>query len=98
GDAPRGQPLVSSSERLTNHVVGEESEFYFTRFWGKGKVADMAQPVKAALDAQKKASTDAFARWMLTNHTKRKHSYGTRTSTSPERSALPNAEHAETTE
>jgi hypothetical protein len=38
---------------LHNHMIGEEPAFYFTHFWGKGKVSDLAQGLKMALDAQK---------------------------------------------
>ena len=37
---------------LHNHMVGEQPAFYFTHFWGKGKAADLARGVKAALEAQ----------------------------------------------
>ena len=41
---------------LHNHMAGEEPAFYFTHFWGKGKAADLAGGIKAALDAQKAAT------------------------------------------
>ena len=37
---------------LHNHMVGEQPAFYFTHFWGKGAVKDLAAGVKSALDAQ----------------------------------------------
>ena len=37
---------------LHNHMIGEEPAFYFTHFWGKGPARDLAQGLKAALDAQ----------------------------------------------
>jgi hypothetical protein len=40
---------------LHNHMVGEQPAFYFTHFWGKGKAADLANGIRAALDAQKAA-------------------------------------------
>src|SRR5215207_4939983 len=41
---------------LHNHMVGEQPAFYFTHFWGKGKASELAEKVKAALDAQKSAA------------------------------------------
>jgi hypothetical protein len=41
---------------LHNHMIGEQPAFYFTHFWGKGKAEDLAKGVKAALDAQAKAT------------------------------------------
>ena len=40
---------------LHNHMVGEEPAYYFTHFWGKGKVEDLAAGLKSALEAQAKA-------------------------------------------
>ncbi len=37
---------------LHNHMVGEQPAFYFTHFWGKGPAKQLAQGIKAALDAQ----------------------------------------------
>ena len=37
---------------LHNHMVGEQPAFYFAHFWGKGKAADLATAVRAALDVQ----------------------------------------------
>lgn len=37
---------------LHNHMVGEDPAFYFTHFWGKGTVDDLARGFKAALDAE----------------------------------------------
>jgi hypothetical protein len=41
---------------LHNHMIGEEPPFYFTHFWGKGPAKELAQGIKAALEAQRKAS------------------------------------------
>ncbi|WP_165250380.1 DUF1259 domain-containing protein, partial [Paludisphaera soli] len=46
---------------LHNHMVGEKPAFYFTHFWGKGSAKELAQGVKAALDAQAQASRGAEA-------------------------------------
>jgi hypothetical protein len=40
---------------LHNHMVGEQPAYVFTHFWGKGPVAELAQGVKSALDAQAEA-------------------------------------------
>lgn len=37
---------------LHNHMMGENPNYYFTHFWGKGKAADLARGFRAALDAQ----------------------------------------------
>ncbi len=37
---------------LHNHMIGEQPAFYFTHYWGKGSVAELAKGFKAALDAQ----------------------------------------------
>ncbi|KZC39087.1 MULTISPECIES: DUF1259 domain-containing protein [Rhodanobacter] len=37
---------------LHNHMMGENPNYYFTHFWGKGKAADLAHGFRAALDAQ----------------------------------------------
>jgi hypothetical protein len=42
---------------LHNHMVGEQPAFYFTHFWGKGPVQELANGVKVALDAQGKVAT-----------------------------------------
>jgi hypothetical protein len=39
---------------LHNHMVGEQPAFYFTHFWGKGSVNELATGLKSALDAQAK--------------------------------------------
>ena len=56
------QPVLRSLRKsgihivaLHNHMIGEQPAFYFTHFWGKAKPAELAQGVKAALDAQKTA-------------------------------------------
>jgi len=41
-----------------NHMIGEQPTFYFTHFWAKGKAEDLAQGLKAALEAQVGASRD----------------------------------------
>jgi hypothetical protein len=40
---------------LHNHMVGEQPAFYFTHFWCKGPARELAEGVRAALDAQAKA-------------------------------------------
>jgi hypothetical protein len=47
---------------LHNHMIGEQPAFYFLHFWGKGSTSDLAQGVKAALDAQKGAAGRTAAR------------------------------------
>jgi hypothetical protein len=42
---------------LHNHMIGEQPAFYFTHFWGKGKVSDLTTGIKSALDAQKEAGS-----------------------------------------
>src|SRR5437870_2219352 len=37
---------------LHNHMIGEQPVFIFTHFWGKGPAQQLADGVKAALDAQ----------------------------------------------
>jgi hypothetical protein len=37
---------------LHNHMVGEQPAYYFTHFWGKGPVKDLARGLRSALDAQ----------------------------------------------
>ena len=44
---------------LHNHMIGEKPAFFFLHFWGKGPAQELAQGVKSALDAQKKATTHA---------------------------------------
>jgi hypothetical protein len=44
---------------LHNHMIGERPAFFFLHFWGKGSTQELAQAVKAALDAQKKATSQA---------------------------------------
>lgn len=41
---------------LHQHMVGEEPTFYFTHFWGKGSVKDLAKGFRTALDAQSATS------------------------------------------
>jgi hypothetical protein len=41
---------------LHNHMIGEEPAFFFTHFWGTGPARELADALKAALDAQKKAA------------------------------------------
>jgi hypothetical protein len=40
---------------LHNHMVGEQPAFYFTHFWAKGPVEELARGVKGALEAQARA-------------------------------------------
>jgi hypothetical protein len=41
---------------LHNHMVGGQPPFYFTHFWGKGPTKELAEGLKAALDAQARAA------------------------------------------
>ncbi len=41
---------------LHNHMIGEQPSFYFTHFWGKGSTKELANGIKSALEAQKKAA------------------------------------------
>lgn len=41
---------------LHNHMIGVEPTFYFTHFWGKGPAKELAQGIKATLEAQRNAS------------------------------------------
>ena len=40
---------------LHNHMIGEQPNFYFTHFWGKGPARTLAEGVNAALAAQRAA-------------------------------------------
>lgn len=40
---------------LHNHMTGEQPAYYFAHFWGKGKAADLAGSLRAALDVQDRA-------------------------------------------
>ena len=42
---------------LHDHMIGEQPNFYFTHFWGKGNAADLARGFRAALDAQAAMAT-----------------------------------------
>jgi hypothetical protein len=44
---------------LHNHMIGEQPAFFFLHFWGKGSTRELAQGIKAALDAQKVVATGA---------------------------------------
>ena len=44
---------------LHNHMIGEQPASYFTHFWAKGSTQVLAQGIKSALDAQKKAAANA---------------------------------------
>ena len=46
---------------LHNHMIGTQPDFYFTHFWGKGKAADLARGLHAALDAQAGVSKHRFS-------------------------------------
>jgi hypothetical protein len=37
---------------LHNHMVGEQPPYYFTHFWGKGPVKNLAEGLRSVLDAQ----------------------------------------------
>jgi hypothetical protein len=63
--APEVQPVLRALRKggvhivaLHNHMIGEHPAFFFTHFWGKGKAADLAGAVRAALDAQAAAARD----------------------------------------
>lgn len=43
---------------LHNHMVGEEPAYYFTHYWGKGSVEDLARAFRAALEAQRRGAGD----------------------------------------
>ena len=42
---------------LHNHMIGEQPAFFFLHFWGKGPSQELANGIKAALDAQKAAAS-----------------------------------------
>jgi hypothetical protein len=42
---------------LHNHMAGEQPPYYFTHFWGKGSTKELAEGLKAALEAQAKAGS-----------------------------------------
>jgi hypothetical protein len=44
---------------LHNHMIGEQPAFFFLHFWGKGPTQELAQGVKAALEAQQGAARRA---------------------------------------
>ena len=61
--APEVQPVMRSLRRsgihivaLHNHMIGEDPPFYFLHYWGKGGAGDLAQSLRAAMDAQAAAS------------------------------------------
>lgn len=41
---------------LHNHMIGEQPEFHFTHYWGKGPATALARAFRRALDAQATAS------------------------------------------
>jgi hypothetical protein len=56
------QPVLKSLRKsgvyivaLHNHMIGEEPQFYFLHFWGKGSTQELAGAIRSALDAQKSA-------------------------------------------
>jgi Domain of Unknown Function (DUF1259) len=58
------QPVLHALRRgklnivaLHNHMVGEKPAIYFTHFWAKGPVSDLAKAFRATLDAQANANT-----------------------------------------
>jgi len=53
------QPVLKSLRKanvhivaLHNHMIGEQPAYFFTHFWGKGPVVDLAKGFKAALEVQ----------------------------------------------
>lgn len=38
---------------LHNHMIGESPQFFFTHYWGRGSVPELARAFRAALDAQR---------------------------------------------
>lgn len=44
---------------LHNHMIGEQPQFFFLHFWGKGSTHELAQGVRAALDAQRGVTAQA---------------------------------------
>ena len=57
--AEESQPVLKALRKggihvvaLHSHMMGEEPNFYFTHFWGKGKAEDLARAFRVALDAQ----------------------------------------------
>jgi Domain of Unknown Function (DUF1259) len=56
------QPVLKSLRKsgihivaLHNHMIGEQPQFYFLHFWGKGPTQELASAIRSALDAQKSA-------------------------------------------
>jgi hypothetical protein len=54
------QPVLRALRRanihvvaLHNHMIGEQPPFYFTHFWGKGPVHELARGLRSVLDVQK---------------------------------------------
>lgn len=41
---------------LHNHMIGEQPNFYFLHYWGKGPITGLAEGVRAALVAQERVS------------------------------------------
>jgi len=63
---PEVQPVVHALRKsgihivaLHNHMIGEQPAFYFLHFWGKGPTQELAQGVRAALDAQAEVAKEA---------------------------------------
>lgn len=46
---------------LHNHMIGEQPDFYFTHYWGKGPAAALARSFRQALEAQT-AATESIVR------------------------------------
>lgn len=44
---------------LHNHMIGEQPQFFFLHFWGKGVPQELAKGVRAALDAQRSVMAQA---------------------------------------
>lgn len=43
---------------LHNHMIGEQTVHYFTHFWGKGPVSELAKGFKTALEAQEQVQEE----------------------------------------
>jgi Domain of Unknown Function (DUF1259) len=43
---------------LHNHMIGETPGYYFTHFWAKGPVLDLARGFRSALDAQREIARE----------------------------------------
>jgi Domain of Unknown Function (DUF1259) len=59
------QPVLRALRRanihvvaLHNHMIGETPGYYFTHFWAKGPVLDLARGFRSALDAQREIARE----------------------------------------